>query len=123
MSTTEMKRLQTRLKKLREELRAAENEKKAAQEKINKLRGRIAGVERDIKDMTQKEIVVTEHAMLRYIERVMGVDMNAIREKILSPTIRKYIDELGSGKFPQNGEEKGKYRVVVQNRMVTTVED
>jgi hypothetical protein len=73
--------------------------------------------------MTHREIVVSEHAILRYLERVAGVNLDEVREKILSPSVRKYIDELGSGKFPQNGSETGKYRVVVKNRVVTTVED
>jgi ribosomal protein L16/L10AE len=123
MSTTELKRLQTRLAELRDELVVAEREKAAASQKIGKLHGQIRGVEKEIEGMTNREIVVSEHAILRYLERIGGVNIDEVREKILSPSVRKYIDELGSGKFPQNGSETGKYRVVVKNRVVTTVED
>ena len=122
-TTTEMKRLQTRLKDLQDELKQAEQERSVADQKTRTLRGKIKGVEKSIQRLTQKEIVVTEHAMLRYIERVLKLDLEEVRKRILSPKVRGYIDELGSGKFPQNGEETNKYRVVVKNRVVTTIED
>jgi len=122
-ATTEMKRLQTRLGDLQAELKTAEQEKSVADQKAKRLREKIRGLEKKKELMTQKEIVVTEHALLRYIERVLKLDLDEVRKRILSPTIRRYIDELGGGKFPQNGEETGKYKVVVKNRVVTTIED
>lgn len=35
---------------------------------------------------------VSDHCCLRYIERVLGIDVEAIRQKIASPTVEKAID-------------------------------
>jgi hypothetical protein len=61
---------------------------------------------------------VTDHAMIRYIERVMGIDMEALKARILTPETRAFIDQFGSGKFPVAPG----YRLVVKNRVVITVE-
>lgn len=34
---------------------------------------------------------VTDHAVLRYIERVLGFDVDAIRDRIMSKTVRDAI--------------------------------
>ena len=67
----------------------------------------------------QKEPVVSEHAILRYLERVEGVDIEAIKQKILSPKVREYIDTLVSGNFPL--EENNKIMIRVKNRVVVSV--
>ncbi|AYJ87652.1 hypothetical protein D3Y57_19145 [Sphingomonas paeninsulae] len=35
---------------------------------------------------------VSDHAVLRYIERVIGLDVEAVRVKIASPTVQKAVD-------------------------------
>lgn len=65
------------------------------------------------------EPIVSEHAILRYIERGMQFDIEQIRGNILSEKVRACIDTLGNGKFPiGNG-----LFAVVKDRTIVTVED
>lgn len=63
-------------------------------------------------------ITVTEHAILRYQERVQKVDTQKIKEEPLSPDILQMIATLGgSGKYPH----KNGYHVIVKNNVVVSV--
>lgn len=35
---------------------------------------------------------VSDHAVLRYLERVVGIDIEAIRRDLMSPTVQRAID-------------------------------
>lgn len=43
---------------------------------------------------------VTDHAVLRYLERVHGVDVESVRRAILTPENKALIKRLKNGKFP-----------------------
>lgn len=59
---------------------------------------------------------ITDHAVLRYLERVMGVDVEAVRRAILTPDNKALIARLKSGKFPIGA---GMLAVVVDEVIVT----
>ena len=47
-----------------------------------------------------KKKAVTDHALLRYLERIDGIDMAAKRQEILNPELLSLIDEYaGYGRF------------------------
>lgn len=62
-------------------------------------------------------VEITDHAIVRYLERHKGIDMNAIRSEILTETTTAYIQQLGDGKYPI-GDGR---RLVVKNKTVVTV--
>ena len=62
------------------------------------------------------DVNISIHAILRYFERVVGLDIKEIEEKILPDNIRDLVAELGDGKY-QNGD----FTVVVKNGVVATV--
>lgn len=60
---------------------------------------------------------VSEHAVLRYLERVKGINIEDIEKEILSDKIVDWATQLGgNGSYP-NGE----FQVVMKNFTVTTV--
>ena len=62
---------------------------------------------------------VTEHAMVRYLERIMGADMVELKKTIMPDRIKAQIEKLGgTGSFPV-----GDFTVIVKNYAVTTVVD
>jgi len=64
-----------------------------------------------------KKVFVTEHAMIRYIQRIMEIDLEELKKTILPEGIKKQIEMLGgNGKFPTD-----KCIVVAQNNAITTV--
>lgn len=78
---------------------------------ITRLKEEIA----KIKDT--KVPTVSEHAILRYLERVEGVNLQLIEKEILSDEVMNLVNYLGgSGTYPN-----GKFSVVMKNYCVTTV--
>jgi len=101
--------------------------------KINNLKLEISGKnkelslhEKELKTLTEKlnsfekkDTIISEHAYLRYFERVLGYDLEKIGKEILSEDILKMMETLGSsGKYPN---QKG-YRLVIKNNVVVTIE-
>ena len=58
---------------------------------------------------------ITMHALLRYIERVEGVDIEAIRAKMSTQALRRAI-AVGAGSV-----KLGDYRLIIKGRSVVTV--
>lgn len=68
--------------------------------------------------MGQKQIKVSDHAIVRYMERILGVNIGNIRKAILTDTVRIYVDTLGpSGTYPASE----KHRVRIENGIIVTV--
>jgi len=59
---------------------------------------------------------VSDHALVRYLERVYGIDMDAIRSEILTPVVQ-IAEGFGCGTII------GKHgcRVMIRDGVVTTV--
>lgn len=115
----ELKQLQTRLAKAEVERTTARQEVKLAQKRESDLNKLCSDLQQRVKAMQQKEpdVIVSEHALVRYFERVLGYDLDGIRDTIVSEQARIFIDNFGSGKIPSNG-----FRIVVKDRVVVTVE-
>ena len=70
------------------------------------------------KKETKKNIRVTEHALLRYLERVEGINLKEIEKKILTENLKKHINYFGDGIYHF---DEGKNKVVVENSKIITV--
>jgi hypothetical protein len=60
---------------------------------------------------------ISDHAILRYLERAIGIDMDRIRADMLTPRRRSAILKLGDGKYPVSRD----CRAVVVDRVVVTI--
>ena len=63
------------------------------------------------------EPIVSEHALLRYLERKMGVDFDALRQEILAGGTSKAISFVNSGRVQKNG-----MTLIIKNNVVLTIE-
>lgn len=79
----------------------------------------------DVKDLenkigslsNSKEPIVSEHAILRYLERIGGLDLEEIKNKILTTEIKNIISTLGgNGTYPNEG-----FKVIMKDNIVTTI--
>lgn len=62
-------------------------------------------------------ITISDHAIVRYFERVKGDNMDEIRNKILPPEVVAMIKTLGgNGTYPNDG-----FSIVVKNHNVITI--
>ena len=70
-----------------------------------------------LKALEGKEgLLVTEHAMLRYLERVRGIDMVGVQGEMINEEVREQIGHLRSGKFPMPT-----HNLIVKNARVISV--
>lgn len=58
---------------------------------------------------------VSDHAVVRYLERVKGINIDALREEMVQNSMALCYTRLGDGVYPGTT-----YRLVVRNSMVIT---
>ena len=64
-----------------------------------------------------ENLKVSEHAIVRYFERVKGFDIEQVEKEILSEQVLNLVDKLGgNGSYPNDG-----FSVVMKPYTVTTV--
>ena len=115
----EIKGLESQLKILSGRAKAKKEEFISAQKEYNQM----VNSEKQLKDKIEalqkpKELRVTEHAILRYLERVNKIDLKEIEKAILTPELIEMTEVLGkNGKFPINN-----FSIVIRDGSVVTVE-
>lgn len=67
--------------------------------------------------MCRDDIKVSDHALIRYMQRVMELDLSGIYDEILSPQLVASICALGDGKYPLGDG----WQVIVHNNTIITV--
>lgn len=97
-----------------EEVRAAQRRASAAQNTVTQFEARIAEIEAALAQSPDPS--VSEHAVLRYVERVMGVDIAQVRANILTEPTRKAIAFARTGKHKRDD-----CTVVFKDNVVVTV--
>lgn len=50
--------------------------------------------------MKKTNIEVSDHAIVRFLERVFGVDIDEIKKQILSDEMSEIAEQMGDGKYP-----------------------
>jgi len=92
-------------------------QKTAIQEEIDKCQAAIIATEKEIYKLESIGPIVSEHAILRYLERIMNIDISEIKDKILDGGIYEQVKTLSSGHFVSaNG-----FKVVSRNNVIVTV--
>ena len=108
---SQLKIMQGDAESLKIELINKQKEYEAKLSAIKKIKEEIFKFEND------NSVKVSEHAIVRYFERVKGFDITEIEKDILSDEILKLIEQLGgTGTYP--GKD---FKVVVKNFTITTV--
>lgn len=106
---------------LKAELETDKKELAVLQRQASEKEKRLSDMNKKLWELSQdthKEIRVTDHALVRYVERVLAVDMDDIRKSIVDDQVRTLTQTLGgTGTFP-NSEG---LQVVMKNHHVVTV--
>jgi hypothetical protein len=63
-------------------------------------------------------VKVSDHAVLRYLQHVKGVDIDTVRRELLAEGRSKIVRDLKTCKLPINGSG---FRLVARNGMIVTV--
>ena len=64
------------------------------------------------------ELKVSDHARVRYLQRVVGMDMRELDDMILTDLVRQHHEALGDGRFPI-GEGDGAIAIINNNTVVS----
>lgn len=70
----------------------------------------------EIANLQSKEIVVSEHALVRYFERVKQFDLEVVKKELLPEKVKEQIAVLGDGRYPVDS-----FKIVIKNNTVVSV--
>lgn len=99
-NSQQLKQLTSRKSKLEVDVNHFEQERKSAQSNLDKAKNQLKSVNSEIDKLKTKDLVITEHAILRYIERAMGIDIEELKGKIIDEGTKAMIESMGNGKYP-----------------------
>ncbi len=111
--------LEAQLKKTTSDLEDLQHQRSQVDQKINNMNRILNEVNYNIRAMKGDGLIVTEHAMIRYLQRVDGLNIEALKERILGEETLKQHKVLGDGKFPI----KGGGLVVIKDNVIVTIID
>lgn len=74
-------------------------------------------VDSRLRELKNPLLHVSNHAIVRYLERIDGVDVEAVKDKILSDELLKQTAVLGDGRYPL---ACGK-QAVIKNGVIVTI--
>ena len=117
----ELKQLQSQKAKLEIELKQTIEEKRNAIDKHSRVIIKLKNIEDRISCLTCDTVIISEHAILRYIEKQMGIDLKKIENKILTEKLISQIQTIGNGKYPIGGNSK--LKAVVKDRTIITLSE
>jgi hypothetical protein len=103
--------VERRLKALREELSVLDQKMRTEQRDLGSIDAQMSRLKQK-----NKVIVISEHAILRYLERVKGVDIEATKREIMPPSAAKAAQALGPGEY-----QAGTHSIKVKDNVVVTI--
>ena len=113
-----IKNLQVQLNKLEGERQALKIQLSNTQKEYQLKQKTIKSIQNKIVKYNSKDnIEVSEHAIIRYFERVLGYDIEQIKSKILTNEIISLTQTLGgNGSYPNDG-----FKIILKNFTVVTL--
>ena len=113
----ELKGLRTRESTIKAEMDELSARRRELDKQAKSLGGRLRKVQSRIKQLQNKGPVVTEHAILRFLQRGIGIDTRQIRDEILTEDVQIMLKQELSGQVPIS---KG-CRAVIKRGVVVSV--
>ena len=116
MSTT-LKSLQTQLSQSESELKVLLEKQKISAKEYSEALKKNKKLKETIEKFKQGQLIVSEHAILRYLERIKGIDIEEIKNAILTENLKNMVSTLGiSGTYPVED-----FRVKLKDGVIITV--
>lgn len=115
---TELKALQRRKSESDARLKQLFEERGSVNDRIRSEQEQNASLNKAIETfkLSQREPIVSEHAQLRYLERVRGVNLQEVSAQVLPQEIIAVVKQLGDGTYPA-----GTHKVKVRGGVVVTI--
>lgn len=116
-NTHKLKKLQSIKSRLEVDLQFKQEQEAKEKARIRDMQAELAKITDELNDLNPNDAVISEHAIIRYLERVLGIDMDLIRERMLDARTRNAINTLGTGYYPIGDG----YKLVVKSNVVVSV--
>lgn len=94
-----LKVLQRRKKEVQAELQELKAKRNEYADLFRNKLAKFKDIEEQIKNATART-KITEHAVLRYLERKYKLDLKQIEREILTDELKQNIEALGDGEYP-----------------------
>lgn len=115
---TKLKGLESQLKQAQGEYSNLQLEAQGKQQECTHKKDKITELKKAInKFKVTGKPIVSEHAILRYLERVGGMNMEQIKNFILNEEALSYISSMGDGTYPI----ENRFNIVVKNNTIITI--
>lgn len=115
-----LKQLQSQLSILDGKRNVLKNQVENIQQELSLANSQMQKIKNEINRLQMfeiKEINISEHAILRYIERVLMIDIEQIKSNVITDELKKLVSVLGgSGSYPVKD-----FKVVMVNKTITTI--
>jgi hypothetical protein len=109
-------RLQQRKETIEKQIKQLSEGVAKGQLRLEKKYKDLDRVREDMQKLKNEPPGITEHALLRYLERVIGIDMRTVKSEILPQKWLATISRGGDGKY-----RIGTHQVTVINNTIVTV--
>lgn len=118
MRNKNLKSLQTQFSELTSEISATSNKIKTLNIERRVKKKRCDQLKKQIEEFkVSGDTIISEHAILQYLQRVKEVDIEAIKKEILNDNVRSMIEKLGkSGRYPNKD-----FQLVLKDNVVVTI--
>lgn len=113
-----LKEFQGRLEKLKAEQAVIVMRRKEINKQEQEINSKIKRIKEEIGALTAKGLTMSEHAILRYIERVEVIHPNEVSEKVITEELKKMHSILGNGEFPIG--ESG-HSCIIKNGVIVSI--
>ncbi len=120
--SAEQKALETRRNRLQAIRKILNVEIEDKQMESSSMKKRIVSLQTEIDNLKNRipsKIIVSEHAMLRYLDRIRGVDLQEVQDEILTQESIDLINQLGSCSI----NTPAGFKIVVKNNTVVSVSE
>ena len=114
-SHLELKRLQSQYHNLQLECNAFKEQSSYISKQITQKNVEINKIEKAIEKLQVKDTIISEHAIIRYLERVYKLDIEKLKEEIL-PTPMRSLGELQANMLTLET-----HKVKIKDNVVVTV--
>lgn len=118
----QIKSLQERISKMKDEIVSLQREQTLTKQMIGKRSQELNTLKQNLANLMRKKecLMVTDHAIVRYLERVRGLNIQQVKDEILTDHAIGLIEKLGTnGEYPTgNG-----FSIVLRERNVVTIKD
>lgn len=117
--STKLKGLETKYKQVEAKRNIVIKETKDKQAEAKSLKLQLGKIKQEmdrLKTKKSNELIVSEHAILRYIERVVGINLDEVVQKIVSDDDKTIIASLGNCTYA-----KADFKLKVKDGVVVTI--